>query len=77
MRREPTYDPEADAAYIPLSDAKPFEAEEVAPGVILDFTEDGLVVGIEILHASKTLAAGAWTKWRLPGDGDKAVHAAE
>ena len=36
MRREPTYDPEADAAYIPLSDAKPHEAEEVAPGVILD-----------------------------------------
>lgn len=77
MRREPTYDPEADAAYIPLSDAKPHEAEEVAPGVILDYTEDGRVVGIEILHASKTLAAGPWVKWRQPGDGDGAVQAAE
>lgn len=46
MRREPTYDPEADAAYIPLSDAKPYEAEEVAPGVILDYTEDGLELAL-------------------------------
>jgi uncharacterized protein YuzE len=77
MRREPTYDPEADAAYIPLSDAKPHEAEEVAPGVILDYTEDGRVVGIEIMHASKTLADGAWSKWRKPNGDEKTVHAAE
>jgi len=77
MRREPTYDPEADAAYIPLSDAKPYEAEEVAPGVILDYTEDGRVVGIEILHASKTLAAGQWAKWRQPGEDDARIEAAE
>ena len=76
MRREPTYDPEADAAYIPLSDAKPSEAEEVAPGVVLDYIEDGRVVGIGILHASKTLAAGQWAQWQPPGD-EKTAYAAE
>ena len=77
MRREPTYDPEADAAYIPLSDAKPHEADEVAPGVVLDYSEDGRVVGIEILRVSKTLAPGVWSKWRAPGAGDARIEAAE
>ena len=77
MHREPTYDPEADAAYIPLSDARPHEAEEVAPGVVLDYTEDGRVVGIELLHVSKTLAPGAWSTWPPPGEGDARIEAAE
>jgi len=77
MRREPTYDPEADAAYIPLSDAKPHEAAEVAPGVVLDYTEDGQVVGIELLQVSKTLAPGVWSKWRRPGARDARIQAAE
>jgi uncharacterized protein YuzE len=65
-----TYDPEADAAYIRLADPhlhRIVESEEVSPGVILDFTEDGRVVGIEVLHASKTLAPGDW----------RTAHAAE
>ena len=67
IRPDTTHDPEADAVYIQLSDAKPFEAEEVAPGVVLDFTEDGLIVGIEVLTASKVLAPGDWSRARLPG----------
>ena len=62
-----THDPEADAVYIKLSEDKPFEAEEVSPGVILDLTKDGRVVGIEVLSASKTLASGDWQKAPLPG----------
>ncbi len=64
-----SHDPEADAVYITLSDETPFEAAEVSPGVVLDFTEDGRVIGIEVLSASKTLAPGDWSKAPLPGVG--------
>lgn len=73
-----SYDPDADAAYIRLADPdthRIVESEEVAPGVVLDFTEDGRVVGIEILFASKTLAPGDWSKAPLPGT--VKAHAAE
>jgi uncharacterized protein YuzE len=70
-----THDPEADAVYIGLSDARPVEGEEVAPGVILDFDEHGRVVGIEVLTASKVLAPGDWQKAPLPGAAK--AHAAE
>ena len=63
-----TYDPEADAVYIRLAEgAQPHEAEEVAPGVVIDFTEDGHIVGLEIMPASKVLASGTWSEARLPG----------
>lgn len=77
MRRRPTYDPEADAIYIPLSDARPVEAEEVAPNVILDFDAENRVVGIEVLSASRKLAPGAWTNWPLPGVDNAVPQAAE
>ena len=70
------YDPEADAVYIKLADGVYDESEEVAPGVILDFTLDGQVMGIEILNASKTLAPGAWSK-AAPPDAAHGVQAAE
>lgn len=70
-----TYDPEADAVYVHLTDAAVQESEEVAPGVVLDYDADGRVTGVEILSASKTLAPGDWSKARLPGP--KPAHAAE
>ncbi len=70
-----THDPEADAVYIDLSDEQPVESEEVSPGVVLDFTEDGRVTGIEILFASKTLAPGEWQNAPMPGSAK--AHAAE
>ena len=48
-----SYDKETDALYIHLSEAPGADAEEVAPGVVLDFDEKGNVVGIDIDHASK------------------------
>ena len=54
-----SYDPKADAAYIALSDGPVNESEEVAPGIILDFDDAGRVLGIEVLHVTKTLAPGA------------------
>ena len=49
------YDPEVDALYMHLLEAQSVESEEIAPDIIVDFSEDGKVVGIEILNVSKHL----------------------
>ena len=46
-------DHEADALYLSLSEAPAAESEEVAPGIIVDYDEQGHAVGIEMLHLSK------------------------
>ena len=46
------YDKEVDALYIKLSNKKPDGVIEITEGVNLDTTEDGKIVGIEILDAS-------------------------
>ena len=48
-----TYDKEVDAAYLRLSDGKPSGVIEISEGVNLDVTEDGKIIGIEILDATK------------------------
>ncbi|MBE9146757.1 DUF2283 domain-containing protein [Planktothrix mougeotii] len=45
-------DQESDALYFRLDDSLIVESEEVEPGVILDFNEEGKVVGVEILKLS-------------------------
>ncbi len=45
-------DRENDALYLRLDESAIVESEEVAPGVVLDFDEDGRVVGVEILALS-------------------------
>ena len=49
-------DRENDALYFRLDESRIVESEEVEPGVILDFDEDGRVVGIEILQLSTRTA---------------------
>jgi len=46
------YDREADILYVSLSDAVVFDSDEDKKGVILDYSADGRIVGIEILNAS-------------------------
>ncbi len=46
-------DKENDAIYFRLDDSKIIESEEVEKGVILDFNEQGNMVGIEILNLSQ------------------------
>ena len=53
------YDAEADALYVRFSDAHVIESEEVSDGVVLDFDGEGRIIAIEVLDASKHLAAGA------------------
>jgi len=47
------YYPETDSLYIDLSERTSVDSQEVAPGVVLDFDEDGQLVGIDIDQASK------------------------
>jgi uncharacterized protein YuzE len=70
-----TYDPDADAAYVTLSSATVRDSAEVAPGVVLDYDDEGRVVGIELLGARTHLAPGAWSRARRPSPGK--AHAAE
>lgn len=46
------YDKEVDILYIKFSDLQINESDEDKPGIILDYAQDGSVVGIEILNAS-------------------------
>lgn len=48
-------DPEADALYLRMDDSRIVESEEVAPGVVLDYNEQGQIVGVEILDLSKRI----------------------
>lgn len=48
-----TYDPEADATYLKVSDGLVDRTNEIAPDVFVDLTAEGDLVGIEILTASR------------------------
>lgn len=50
-----TYDPETDGLTVVLKDTPVVESDEGKPGVILDFDDQGDVVGFEILDASTRL----------------------
>ena len=52
-----TIDHAADALYLDLDEAPAAESEEISPGVILDYNEEGKVVGIEMLYLSKRVGA--------------------
>lgn len=45
-------DRESDALYLRLDEAAVIDSQEVSRGVILDFDDNGRVVGIEILDLS-------------------------
>ncbi len=49
------YDKEADVIYIKLNNLPIKESDEDKPGIILDYAENGSIVSIEILNASKNL----------------------
>jgi uncharacterized protein YuzE len=43
----------ADAVYLNLTDRPIKDSEEVADGIVVDYDDEGRIVGIEILDASK------------------------
>lgn len=46
------YDKKVDILYIKLNDKPIKESDEDKPEIILDYAEDGSIVGLEILNAS-------------------------
>ncbi len=50
-----TNDPDADALMIRFKDARIQESDEITPNVIADFGDDGEVIGIEVLSASRLI----------------------
>ncbi|MGF7218498.1 uncharacterized protein YuzE [Spirosoma lacussanchae] len=49
------YDREVDILYIQLTDAQIEESDADRPGMIIDYDASGMMVGIEILNASKRM----------------------
>ncbi len=49
------YDPKVDAMSIKFQEGKYEISKEVAEGIIIDYTEDGKVISIEILDVSKRM----------------------
>lgn len=47
------FDPQADAAYLEISDAEIKSTKEIEPGIIADYDANGHIVGIEVLSISK------------------------
>jgi uncharacterized protein YuzE len=48
-----SYDKETDSLYIHLSNTPSVDSNEVADGVVLDFDSNGVLVGIDVQHASE------------------------
>ncbi len=48
-----TYDKDADAMYVELTDKKFSKCKEIDKSTILDLNEEGNVIGIELLFVSK------------------------
>ena len=65
------YYPDTDSLYIDLSEKTSIESKEVSEGVVLDYDEEGNLVGIDIDNASKKVQLKELTLRRLPAD----IHA--
>lgn len=51
-----SYHEDTDSLYIHLGEKRSAESEEVAPSTVLDFDEDGYVIGIEIYSEASIVA---------------------
>ncbi len=47
------YYKDTDSLYIDLSSKPSGDSKEVSDGIVLDYSKDGQIVGIDIQHASK------------------------
>ena len=61
------YYPDTDSLYIELSDEPSTESQEVTDGIVLDFGEEGAVVGIDIDHASRKVQLKQLVVVGMPG----------
>ena len=61
------YYPDTDSLYIDLSATPSAESREMSEGVVLDYDEDGNLVGIDIDNASKKLDLSEVVTSQIPG----------
>lgn len=54
-----SYDPEVDALFILLRDAKPCDSLDLEEGVTVALDEKGHIIGLEVLDARERLGAEA------------------
>jgi len=60
------YYPETDSMYIDLSSKTSVDSTEISEGIVLDYDENGNLVGIDIDNASKKLDLTELILNRLP-----------
>ena len=61
------YFPDTDSLYIDLSERPSAESREISDGVVLDYDQDGNLVGIDIDNASRKVQLDQLTVSKLPG----------
>ena len=61
-----SYDKETDSLYIHLSNTPSVDSDEVADGVVLDFDSNGVLVGIDVQHASEKTDINSLSLSHLP-----------
>ncbi|MEO3998418.1 DUF2283 domain-containing protein [Mesorhizobium sp. CAU 1732] len=57
-----TYDARSNMAYVRLSNAEVSGSEEVSPGLVIDYDEDGKIIAIEFQDAAAQLPADVLEK---------------
>lgn len=62
------YYPETDSLYIELSGKVSVDTTEISEGILVDFDEDGSIVGIDIDNASKKTDLKELTLSKIPSD---------
>jgi uncharacterized protein YuzE len=67
------YHPETDSLYIDLSERKSAESREISEGIVLDYDEEGQLVGIDIDNASKKVELKKLILSKLPGEVETAA----
>lgn len=65
------YYPETDTLYIDLLEKSITSSLEISEGVVLDYDENGRLVGIDIDNASKKVSLKELTLSKLPTDINK------
>ena len=62
------YDKEVDAAYIKLSERTPTGVIEISEGINIDVTDEGEVIGIEMLNASDKFPLKTLFTWEYDSE---------
>lgn len=63
-----SYDKEADAVYIEISEGKADGVIEVKEGINIDVTKEGYILGIELLDASNKISLNSLFSYHISPD---------